>query len=309
MRDEDDMNAYAIAALGSVMLLALAGCESATTCEGCGGDGTGASGAGDSATTTGVGGGAGLDWAALITADWQLDAGDEITSDLHFLTLDRDVYVGAIRPIAPQGTHHTVLALDSLDTNRIIYASGVGTNPIIFPEGVGLKLSAGRTVVLQLHLFNASPNAIAGTSGIEIVEVEPGAVVHEANLFLPGPFDFSIPPMQSYVHTGTCTVTSPQNVFAIFPHMHQLGTHFKTTLTVGGVPTVIHDGPYAFDHQAFIPFSPIALQPGDSITTECTWQNTYPQAVGWGESSTSEMCFSILYRYPATESQGFCDDE
>jgi hypothetical protein len=81
--------------------------------------------------------------------------------------------------------------------------------------------------------------------------------------------------------------------------MHQLGVHLKTTLTVGGVNQVIHDDAYSFDHQAFIPFGPVAMQAGDKITTECTWNNTTPQTVSWGESSTTEMCFSIMYRYPA----------
>lgn len=102
-------------------------------------------------------------------------------------------------------------------------------------------------------------------------------------------------------------MSEAQSLFAIFPHMHQLGTHFKTTLTVGGAPTVVH-GDYTFNHQAFISFDPVKLSPGDTITTECTWDNSTPQSVGWGESSTSEMCFSILYRYPAVQGKGFCQN-
>lgn len=76
------------------------------------------------------------------------------------------------------------------------------------------------------------------------------------------------------------------------------------------MPKVIHDDSYDFNHQAFIPFEPIALEPGDSITTECMWKNPTAQAVGWGESSTTEMCFSILYRYPAQDDggAGLCND-
>ena len=71
---------------------------------------------------------------------------------------------------------------------------------------------------------------------------------------------------------------------------------------------VLHDDEYAFDHQAFIPFEPITLEPGDKVTTECTWKNTTTQTVTWDESSTSEMCFSILYRYPAQGSgAGLCN--
>ncbi len=245
-----------------------------------------------------------LTWAPLITGDWTLAAGGENTSDNHSITLDRDIYIGAIRPIEPVGTHHTVLDNGGAG---IIYASGVGTNEVIFPPGVGLKLTAGTTLNLELHTFNPSGSPISGTSGIEIVEVAEADVVNVADLFLPGPFDFQLGPMQETVHSGTCVVQQAQTIFALFPHMHQLGTHFKMSITKDGTEQMVHDKAYDFDNQAFTNFDPISLSPGDSINTECTWMNTGAQGVGWGDSSTSEMCFSILYRYPAI-SGDFCDD-
>jgi hypothetical protein len=239
-----------------------------------------------------------LDWQPLITADWSLPPGGENTSDVHSVTLDRDIYVGAIRPIDPPGTHHTVMGYEG-STAGIIYASGVGTNQLVFPEGVGLKLPAGVQLTLQLHIYNTSENPLSGTSGVEIVEVAAADVVQEADLFLPGPFLFNLPPGQESTASGTCTVTQPQTVFALFPHMHQLGTWFKTSLEVDGQTMVLHDAAYDFNEQAFKAFAPIELSPGDKIMTECTWFNTLGQNVIWGESSDAEMCFSILYRFPA----------
>jgi len=297
--------------LGLAALLLGSGCNAKDPEDPTGGadaGGAAAGGAGEGAASDGGAGvgGDNLQWSAIITADWELDPGSEKTSDIHTVTLDRDVYIGAIRPIAPTGTHHTVLAIGDLGAGHIIYASGVGTNPIYFPDHVGLKVAAGQTLVLQLHLFNPTGEAISGTSGIEIVEIAPEDVESEADLFLPGPFDFSIPPNQEYTHASTCTVGAEQHLFAVFPHMHQLGKHLKTTLTVGGQPMVIHDGDYDFNHQAFIPFDTVTLEPGDSIETACTWDNTTSSTVQWGESTTTEMCFSILYRYPAQDDGGFC---
>ncbi len=262
--------------------------------------------AGSSQGGSGEGGGANAQWTTLVTGDWSLPPGGEITSDLHTVELDHDIFVGAIRPISPQGTHHTVLAIGSFQAGNILYASGVDTNALEFPPGVGLRLRAGDDIVLQLHVFNPSQEAISGTSGIEVVEIAPEDVEQEADIFLPGPFNLQIPPNQTSTKTGTCLIEAEQNVFAVFPHMHQLGSHFKTTLTVGGVSSVLHDGDYDFNHQAFIPFDPIALSPGDTITTECTWNNPTSQTISWGESSTTEMCFSIMYRYPAQDDGGFC---
>jgi hypothetical protein len=292
--------------------IGVAGCgggvDSATT-EGAGassssGAGGGTTAGSGNAASSGAGGSSAGNWTTLMTGDWTLAPGSEKTSDVHTLTLTRDIYVGAIRPIEPVGTHHTVLALNGIGAGGIIYASGVGTNALEFPPGVGLKLPAGETLILQLHLFNTSAQMLAGTSGIEIIEVDPADIQDEADLFLPGPMTFAIPPNQTYTHSGTCTVNAPQNLFAVFPHMHQLGTHLKTTLTIGGTDQVLHDGDYAFDHQAFIPFPSIAMQPNDTIKTECTWTNTTGQTVTWGESSTTEMCFSIMYRYPAQSDGG-----
>jgi hypothetical protein len=283
-------------ALALVILLGAAGCGSGEEqpCDAC--------------DTPDAGGGGG-DWTSLITGNWTLAPGGEKTSDLHTRTLDRDVYVKAIRPIEPVGTHHTVLARGSGLVGNVIYASGVGTNAFHFPDGVGLKLPRGSLLTLQLHIYNPSDNALTGTSGIEVIEVGADEIVHEAGLFLPGPMSLSLPANQETTVSGTCTVQSAQTVFGLFPHMHKLGTHFKTTLTVGGTEQVIHDRAYDFDEQEFLAFDPIALAPGDAIHTRCTWYNDTNRTVGWGESSDSEMCFSILYRYPALGSGlGFCNN-
>ena len=289
---------------GAATGAAQGGGDAATTGSG-GGEGGGAT-----ATTTGAGGegtgGGDAAWTTLLSGDWELAAGEEITSAILTMTAERDIVVGAIRPIAPLGTHHTVLALNGFSPDDYIYASGVDTNELVFPAGVGLRIPAGTDVVLQLHLFNPTPGAITGTSGIEIVELDEGELEQEADIILPGPMDLEIPPLGEHSQSSTCVVNTPQTLFALFPHMHQLGSHFRTTVTVSGEEVVVHDAPYEFEHQPFLALEPVALEPGDAIETTCTWNNTTNQTVFWGESSEAEMCFSILYRWPAQEGGGFC---
>lgn len=237
-------------------------------------------------------------WVPLVTAEWSLEPYSENVSDTHEITVDRDIIIGAIRPLAPTGTHHTLLSQSGTAGAGYLYASGVGTEPLAFPAGVGLKLHKGDVLKLQLHLFNTSGDPLQGVSGIEVKELAPEALVQEAGILLAGPMLLLVPPNQESSQAATCHLQESQTVFAVFPHMHQLGKHLKTTVTTGGVDHVVHDGDYDFNHQAFVPFSPIALEAGDTITTECTWNNTTGVDVGWGESSESEMCFSIMYRYP-----------
>jgi copper type II ascorbate-dependent monooxygenase-like protein len=269
------------------------------------------------------------EWQPLITGDWSLAAGSEgwyCASK----TLDHDVYVGGFRPIDPAGTHHTVLSFgtptqpdqaptpcDPDNTNPFwVYASGVNTNDLTMPPGVGVVIEAGQQVHLNLHVFNTGTTTLTGTSGIEILPLDRAEVEHEAEMFLPGAYGFQIPPNQEYSYGSTCNITAEQHIFALFPHMHQLGRHFKTELTIGGTSQVLWDKDYLFDAQQFAAFDPITLNAGDSITTTCTWM--YDQepggrpVIGWGNSSEDEMCFAIMMRYPrlnGAEDGVGCTDE
>jgi hypothetical protein len=249
---------------------------------------------------------AGGGWQPLIAKGWTLAPGGEKTSDIQLETLERDMVIGGIRPLAPIGTHHTLLFRGTSGTNAI-YASGVGTNELMFPPGKALKIPAGTLLGLQLHIYNTTDAMLTGKSGVEILEVDPATVTDEVDMFLPGPQNIALPPNQQTTVRGTCTVKTPYQLFALFPHMHQLGKHLKTTLTIGGVERVINDAPYDFEHQAVVAFEPIQMNAGDQITTECTFMNTTAQTVGYGESSTTEMCYSILYRFPRGTDE-FCQN-
>jgi len=271
----------------------------------CGGSGMGGDDAGGGSDAgSGSNGG---QWTELISKGWTLQPNSENENELQILTLDRDIYVVGMRPIDPPGTHHTLLFRGLQGTNAI-YASGVGTGELMFPPGKGMKLTMGTTIGVQLHVYNTGDEVLTGTSGIEVLEADAASITDEVDLFLPGPKDgaLSIPPGVS-TQSGTCTVNSTQNLFALFPHMHVLGVHMKTTLTVGGNDMVLHDAAYDFEHQDVKTFTPITLNAGDKIKSECTYNNPSAGNVGYGESSDTEMCYSILYRWPRG-TQEFCNN-
>lgn len=247
-------------------------------------------------------------WTLLMEESWTLPAGGEVAQWCADMVVNEDIFISAIRPVHPTGTHHTTLSITEQQTpcssaavfqNGIIYAAGVGTEALRMPEGVAIKLPAGYVLHLGLHLYNVSDQELAGVTGIEVIRVDPEDVVHEAELLLAGPTSLMIPPGRHTI-TGTCNVVEDQTVFALFPHMHQLGVHLKTTLTLGGVDMVLHDGEYDFEEQLQLPLDPLDLVVGDTITTACTFDNMTDRTVTFGESSDTEMCFSVLFRYPAT---------
>lgn len=253
----------------------------------------------------------GESWQPLLSAEWELPAGTEGYRCVR-TTLDREVAIGALRARAPQGTHHTLLGIDDEWTGadgvlpctpadvgqRVVYASGVGTDPFTFPEGVGLVLPAGARLVLNLHLFNATASPLGGTSGVDFVAAT--ALESQAEVVLMGPVELDIPPKTTTTESGRCTQKQASTLFAILPHMHQLGRHFIAAhAPANGPRKVLLDLPYDFDEQRFFSLGALALAPGDAIEVECEFDNTGSASVGFGFSSDQEMCFAIAFRHPA----------
>ena len=251
------------------------------------------------------------EWTELVSGDWSLEPGTENPRWCQKYPIREDIYVAAIRPVHPPGTHHTTLSLveDNGSTSctsgafgggGMIFAAGVGSATVQIPEGVAMKLPAGKALVLNLHVYNPSAQPLAGTSKIEVVRARPEEVKSLADLMFAGPTTLSIPPQTQANIEDTCKLADNQTAFALFPHMHQLGRHIKTTFTVAGTSTVVHDADYEFEEQDQLPIGPIELHQGDTVKTECTYENMTGKTVTFGESSDTEMCFSIIYRYPAT---------
>jgi len=246
-------------------------------------------------------------YVPLVTADWTLGAGRE-----EYLcatrTLDHDVYVGALRPLGPPGTHHTVVSLgtsDGADREAFpcgpefgeFWASGLGTGELVLPEGVGLLAPAGFQLRLSLHLFNATDAPLSGRSGLEVRRLEPSRVVHEARVTYHGPLAFSIPP-DGVPYSATHQVAlGDRTLVALFPHMHQLGRHFRARILSAGGATTLWDDDYQFESQELAPLPSVAVGAGDQLETTCTWINTTGRTITWGDSSNAEMCFSIVMSY------------
>jgi hypothetical protein len=249
-----------------------------------------------------------------MSGEWSLEPGGESTRTCIKKALTEDVYVAAIRPISPPGTHHSLLSMgedpasDCTESvaQGLIYAAAAGTEGLQLPAGVAIKLPAGHTLKLGLHVFNASDKTLTGTSGLEVVTLEADEVQHESQAVLVGPAPFLLQPQATQRLKSTCTLTGEQTVFAVFPHMHEYGRHLTTSVVTNGSPQVLYDGAFEFAEQRQYPLDqPLTLRANDTITTECTFENTSNNRVEFGESTTTEMCISVLFAYPAVGT-GLC---
>jgi len=185
-------------------------------------------------------------------------------------------------------------------TWSLVAGGGVGTPGITFPAGTSMNLAGGTQIVLQLHLLNATsaaetPTGIINLLGTSETNLQP------VGLLIAGTLDISIPPHQSDVKvTGGCAAPFDMpNVFATFPHMHQLGTNIFISLTAKGskTPNVLIDKSWDFGSQGVYPATGTA-KAGDQVEVQCTYDNTTADTVVFGESTTNEMCLGVLYYWP-----------
>jgi hypothetical protein len=301
----------------SLLALPLAACGSEEPPGSTGGSVTQDGGAG----AGGSGGGAEAEWQPLITGDWALPGGTEGYVCAR-KTVDEDIIVSAFEAINPLGTHHTLLTVGEPDGEdgvtpcnaganrpRSLFGSGVGTDPFSMPEGVGMRIPAGSQLLLNLHLFNTGTAELTGESGTRVRVLSESELEHEAEGILAGTTALDIPAGQTTEHTGYCTMAHDVTIFAVAPHMHQLGIYERVVAeSAAHGEVVLHDEPYSFDEQSYKLIEPVQLLQGERVRVECTHHNTTDARVTFGDSSLEEMCFAGLYRYPAGDGFFICVD-
>ncbi|HET7502297.1 MAG TPA: hypothetical protein VFK02_14865 [Kofleriaceae bacterium] len=251
-------------------------------------------------------------WTPLIARSWSLEPGATNTYECTRIQVANDLWVSGFRVAAPVGTHHAVLTISkggglgdydcsalSLDP-QMLYAAGVGTDDLMFPPGVAIHIAAGTFLNLNLHLFNASDNPLANSSGVLVKVVKQAEVQHEADMVFSGTFAINIPSDgQPHTAQGGCTAPADWHVFTLWPHMHQTAVHHKWTYTHSTVATSLIDDDYIFTEQRNYQIADTLIQKGDKIETVCTYVNTTGTTMSWGDGSDREMCFTGMYKYPA----------
>jgi hypothetical protein len=85
--------------------------------------------------------------------------------------------------------------------------------------------------------------------------------------------------------------------------MHVLGTAMSTTLErTGQAPVDLGTvANWSFQSQSWYPISG-ETKTGDVIRTKCTWTNDTGKTVGFGETTSEEMCYSFTMYYPRVDS-------
>ena len=253
-------------------------------------------------------------WTTLISRTWSLAPGTLDRYECRRIQVPTEMWINGFRSLSPLGTHHEVLTISNSTTTgdydcsavqvttepQMLYAAGLNTDDLVFPAGDAVHLQAGQYINLNLHLFNVSDNPISGESGVLVQTIDASQVQHEIDMTFSGTFNINVPSNgQPTTAHGGCTASQDYHVFALWPHMHQIATHQKFTVTDAGTATNLLDADYTFSEQRNYPMAETVIHKNDTITTTCTYVNTTGQTIIFGDSSTEEMCFTGIYKYPA----------
>ncbi len=167
------------------------------------------------------------------------------------------------------------------------------------PPDVGLRIGTDDNAVLMLdvHYNNVGKHADAvDKSGVELCATK-RPMKHEAAVHGLGTQNLLLLPGQSTA-TGTCRPQGEVHILSVTPHMHKLGTHATMFINrVDGTREKLLDRAFSFENQTGYA-APAVLQPGDTITSNCTFNNTTGWLATFGPASSNEMCYMWTVAYP-----------
>ncbi len=189
-----------------------------------------------------------------------------------------------------------------------------GQNAVMDPD-IGLVLDY-QYFQLQMHYNNQQYADGADSSGVAFCTTDTPRQ-HAAGIVTLGSPLISIPAgAKGYGVTGSCSVLAADGkstitVVGTSPHMHLLGSGFKTTHKRGlmdmGDLVNLPPGTFSFNDQKHYQVNPRRdVLPGDVLTTTCTYDNPTASAVTFGERTRDEMCFDFITVYPYAAATKSC---
>jgi hypothetical protein len=156
------------------------------------------------------------------------------------------------------------------------------------PDGTGIKLLAGKKLLMQIHYHHAT---VPGPF-LEL-ELAP-SVQQEAEIITIGPGFFELPPRTPATTIPALTsMSSSGYLWGVRAHMHSLGSKARVTLKRAAGDACLLDIPTWDEKWQLMYFfeKPIPLLEGDVLTIDCTYDTTTKtEPTLFGPTADDEMC-------------------
>lgn len=183
-----------------------------------------------------------------------------------------------------------------------VWIPGVGAWNL--PSDVGIELDSN-DFLMEVHFDNPADTSYSTSAGIDLClgsgKPHTATVSWLGNDVFGGFGVAGIPPnTTSAPITGYCapTLGSPAHIVMSLPFMRKLGRHLRARVDhPGGSATTFLDVPFSYGYGTTYAI-PAVVNPGDFVTTTCTFDNTTASTVNFGEATTNEVCFDYTVAYP-----------
>jgi hypothetical protein len=193
---------------------------------------------------------------------------------------------------------------------QLVVTGGPGASALTLPDDVGLRLPTGNNLAFafELHYFNPSDASEEDATGIELCVTHAKRPIEAATHVL-GRVTFEVPAHSRQDVISTCNPNGlkvPVHLVSVTPHMHRTGV--KGTLALrrkSGETVMLIDEPYSFLEQRTYALpkdrssTDVILEPGDTLTSTCGYENNTDATVSWGDRTEDEMCGMQLLAWPA----------
>jgi hypothetical protein len=181
-----------------------------------------------------------------------------------------------------------------------LFGGGASAGGLTLPAGSGFKIPKDAQLLLQVHLLNASTSPVTTQVSVDMTYAADATTVTPAGIYALGSMGLQLPPgATTTVASPHCTLGKQYNVFAVQPHMHQLGTKivFQHGTTEATMQPAYQRDPWVFGVQPIDQVT-MTLNAGELVGATCTYDNTTAGTVAYGESTKDEMCFFVLFYTP-----------
>ena len=183
-----------------------------------------------------------------------------------------------------------------------------GADDWYMPPDVGMVLPTGNDgyFMLEVHYYNGTGQNHVDKAGVEVCAT-PNLKKNSATVSWLGTQLISLPARSKGSAIGICDPRDdlgPITILRTWPHMHKLGRGLRTEITRSGGTNkqmLVNVPNFDFEYQYGYPTEPsVVINPGDTLTTTCDYDNTTAGAVGFGPATEQEMCYNFVVAYPAS---------
>ncbi len=240
---------------------------------------------------------------------------------------DRWIRAMEFRPGSDVVHHIVIFTSDQRESlgfpQGMLGGMGPGTDATVFPSTHGRKLTAGSTIIFNMHYHKEPGEGTAVYDRSEIAfRFHEGPVETEVHWGAVGTMAFSIPPnTPSHEVVAEHTLERSVDLFALFPHTHLRGKASRiSAIYPNGDDEILLDVPeYDFNWQTnYIYKQPKRLPAGTRIKVQMWYDNSVDRAelagidptrtVTWGQPTTDEMMYGFLDYAYADDPQPASDD-